>query len=161
RPGTGDTGRGTWIGLRFDAQEVHHLGRVGEAETGHFDHVFAVSDGMGGAQAGEIASQIAVDKITTLLPRAYRQAAAGLAAGFSDVLEELYEQIHRALVLVGGSYEECAGMETTLSLGWFTPGWMYFGHIGDSRLYLLEAGADAVRQLSHDDTHVGWLFRQG
>lgn len=150
-----------WIGLRFDAEEVHHLGKVGEAATGHHDFAFAVSDGMGGAHAGEIASRIAVEKITTLLPRAYRQAAAGLSAGFADVLEELYEQIHRALVLVGGSYEECRGMETTLTLGWFTPGWLYFGHIGDSRLYRLEPGADTVRQLSHDDTHVGWLFRQG
>lgn len=150
-----------WIGLRFDAEEVHHLGKVGESPTGHHDFLFAVSDGMGGAQAGEIASRIAVEKIATLLPRAYRQAAAGLSAGFADVLEELYEQIHRALVLLGGSYEECRGMETTLTLGWFTPGWLYFGHIGDSRLYRLEAGAETVRQLSHDDTHVGWLYRQG
>ncbi len=58
-------------------------------------------------------------------------------AGFSDVLTELFAQIHSALVFVGGSYEETEGMQTTLSLGWFTPGWMYFGHIGDSRIYHL------------------------
>jgi Serine/threonine protein phosphatase len=48
-----------------------------------------------------------------------------------------------------------------LSLCWFTPGWMYFGHVGDSRIYYLPAGGDAIKQLSHDDTHVGWLFRNG
>jgi protein phosphatase len=48
----------------------------------------------------------------------------GLESGFSDVLEELFEQIHRALVFLGRSYEECSGMEATLSLCWFTPGWM-------------------------------------
>jgi protein phosphatase len=52
-------------------------------------------------------------------------------------------------------------METTLSLCWFTPGWMYFGHVGDSRIYYLPAGGDVMKQLSHDDTHVGWLFRNG
>ena len=52
-------------------------------------------------------------------------------------------------------------MEATLSLCWFTPGWMYFGHIGDSRIYYLSARDDGIRQLSHDDTHVGWLFRNG
>ena len=67
----------------------------------------------------------------------------------------------RALTFVGGSYEECAGMETTLSLCWFTPGWMYFSHIGDSRIYYLPKRAGGIQQLTHDDTHVGWLFRQG
>lgn len=52
-------------------------------------------------------------------------------------------------------------METTLSLCWFTPDRMYFGHIGDSRIYYLPAREGGIRQLSHDDTHVGWLLRNG
>jgi PPM family protein phosphatase len=150
-----------FLGLRFDSNEVHHLGRIGEAQTASMDFAFAVSDGMGGAMAGEYASRIAVEKITTLLPRAFQQSALGLEAGFEDVLTELYDQVHRALVFVGGSYEECAGMEATLSLCWFTPKWMYFAHIGDSRIYYLPAGARQIKQLSQDDTHVGWLFRNG
>jgi len=151
----------SFLGLRFDSREVQRLGKTGEASTGTMDFTFAVSDGMGGALAGEYASQIAVEKITTLLPRAFGQSAAGLEAGFADVLTELFGQIHRALVYLGGSYEECAGMQTTLSLCWFTPGWMYFGHIGDSRIYHLTKQAEEIKQLTHDDTHVGWLFRNG
>lgn len=150
-----------FVGLQFDAREVHHLGAIGEGPTSHMDFVFAVSDGMGGALAGEQASRIAVQKITTLLPRSYQQAAVGLEAGFPDVLEELFTQVHEALTHLGQSYEECFGMETTLSLCWFTPGRMYFGHVGDSRIYYLPAQAGAIRQLSHDDTHVGWLLRHG
>ena len=150
-----------FIGLQFDACEVHHLGAIGESTTGHLDFAFAVSDGMGGANAGEHASRIAVQKITTLLPRSYRQSAIGLEAGFADVLEELYSQIHGELAHLGRSYEECAGMETTLSLCWFTPGRMYFGHVGDSRIYYLSAQTGAILQLSNDDTHVGWLQRNG
>jgi protein phosphatase len=125
------------------------------------DFVFAVSDGMGGAKAGEYASRITTEKIALLLPRCFKQAASGLEAGFTEVLEELFDQVHRALALLGNSYLECAGMEATLSLCWFTPGWLYFGHIGDSRIYYLPAREDAARQITHDDTHVGWLLRQG
>ena len=150
-----------FLGLRFDAHEVHRLGKFGEAATAKHDFTFAVCDGMGGAKAGEYASQIAVDKITTLLPRAFKNSALGLDAGVADVLAELYEQIHRALVYLGSSYDECHGMQTTMSLSWFTPGWMYFGHIGDSRIYHLPAKKTEIRQLTADDTHVGWLFRNG
>jgi len=150
-----------FVGLQFDAREVRHLGRIGEASLAHNDFAFAVSDGMGGARAGEFASRIAVEKITRLLPRSYQQSAVGLESGFADVLEELFGETHRALAYVGSCYEECHGMEATLSLCWFTPGWMYFGHVGDSRVYYLSAGADRIKQLSHDDTHVGWLFRNG
>jgi protein phosphatase len=150
-----------FLGLQFDGREVHRLGKHGEGSMANTDFAFAVSDGMGGAKAGEFASRIAVEKITTLLPRSFQQTAAGLEAGFADIMEELFAQIHRALKLVGGSYDECRGMETTLSLCWFAPGWMYFGHIGDSRIYYLTGQGDDIRQLSHDDTHVGWLRRNG
>ncbi|MDD5198411.1 MAG: protein phosphatase 2C domain-containing protein [Terrimicrobiaceae bacterium] len=144
--------------LQFDAQEVRHLGRIGEASTGREDFVFAVSDGMGGALAGEFASRVAVEKITRRLPPAFRQAAVGLDAGFGDVLAELFHDIHRALSFLGASDEECSGMGATLSLCWFTPGWMYHAHIGDSRIYYLPA-IGGIKQLTHDDTHVGWLYR--
>lgn len=150
-----------FLGLQFDAHEVHHLGKVGDAKMTSTDFVFAVSDGMGGALSGEYASKIAVEKITKLLPRSFHQSALGLDAGRADVLTELFAQIHRALAYLGNSYEECAGMEATLSLAWFTPGWMFFAHIGDSRIYYLPKREGGIKQITHDDTHVGWLFRNG
>jgi PPM family protein phosphatase len=150
-----------FLGVCFDGREVHHLGRVGQAPSLSMDFAFAVSDGMGGAMAGEYASRITTEKIAVLLPRSFQQSATGLETGFADVLEELFDQIHRALAFLGSSYAECAGMEATLSLCWFTPGWLYFGHIGDSRIYYLPARENAIKQLSQDDTHVGWLLRQG
>jgi len=150
-----------FLGLRFDAHEVHRLGKFGEAATEKFDFTFAVCDGMGGAKAGEYASEIAVDKITTLLPRAFQQSAGGFGTGYPDLLTELFAQIHRALVYLGGSYEECHGMQTTMSLCWFTPDWMFFGHVGDSRIYHLPKRKKVIKQITEDDTHVGWLFRNG
>lgn len=166
---TGHTDRGkvrgnnedSFLCLEFDRHELRYLGKVGEASTYENDFVFAVGDGMGGAMAGEFASRIAVDRIAHLLPRSFHHSASGFASGFEDLLEELFLSIHQELTNLGRAYEECRGMGTTLSLCWFSPGRMYFGHVGDSRIYYLPAQAEGVQQISHDDTHVGWLFRQG
>ena len=139
---------------------MRYLGKTGDASLAGTDFVFAVSDGMGGAKSGEFASRIAVDRITKLLPRAFRLSAAGMNSGFTDVLTELFSSIHTDLLKLGSSYEECAGMGATLSLGWFTPEWMFFAHIGDSRIYYLPREGK-LTQLTHDHTHVGWLRRQG
>jgi protein phosphatase len=149
-----------FLGMVFDAQEAHLLGKVGGAELGAHEFVFAVSDGIGGAAAGEFASRITVEKIKKLLPQAFKKTAAGLEAGASGVLVELYTQIHASLSYLGRSYEECREMGATLSLCWFTPDWLFFAHIGDSRIYHV-AAAGGMRQLSHDDTYVGWMFRNG
>ena len=159
----------SFLGLQFDAHEALLLGKTGEASLEKADLAFAVSDGMGGAMAGEFASRITVEKITRLMPPAFKQSAAGLDAGCTDVLAELFAQVHRALTFLGESYEECGGMGATLSLCWFTPGRMFFGHVGDSRIYFLPAAAGAlsgvgrggIKQITEDDTYVGWLFRNG
>jgi serine/threonine protein phosphatase PrpC len=150
-----------FLALQFDAMELRYLGKTGEGRLGGNDYIFAVSDGMGGAKAGELASRITVDKITHLLPRSFQQSVLGLQTAFEDIFTELFDQVHRALTFLGSSDEEVHGMQATLSLCWFTPGWMYFGHIGDSRIYYLPASEKEIKQLSHDDTYVGWLFRNG
>jgi protein phosphatase len=150
----------TFLALRFDGHEVNYLGKDGDASMAGSDFVFAVSDGMGGAKSGEFASKFAVDRITRLLPRSFRLSAAGMASGFPDVLQELLLEIHADMQKLGFSYAECAGMGATLSLCWFRPGWMYFGHVGDSRIYYLPKSGGMV-QVTHDHSHVGWLRRKG
>lgn len=150
----------TFLALAVDGREVRYLGKTGHAPLHTSDFVFAVSDGMGGAKSGEFASRIAVDRITRLFPRAFRLAATGMGTGFADILTELVGAIHNDLLKLGYSYEECAGMGATLSLCWFTPQWMYFAHIGDSRIYYVPHDGP-LTQVTHDHSHVGWLRRQG
>ena len=150
----------TFLALEFDGREVRYLGKTGEASSQRTDFAFAVSDGMGGANSGEFASRITKDKITHLLPKGFRLAVPGPASGYDATLRELFGAIHYDLLKLGQSYEECRGMGTTLSLAWFTPGWIYFGHIGDSRLYHLPPGG-GLTQLTHDHSYVGWLRRSG
>jgi protein phosphatase len=149
-----------FLGLAFNGHEVLHLGKTGDSDFRSHDFVFAVSDGMGGANAGAFASRITIDRVTQLLPRVFRLKAAGFVAGSGEVLAEVVDAIHRDLLHLGSAYAECAGMGATLSLGWFTPGRMYFAHVGDSRIYHLPS-AGGLMQLTHDHGHVGWLRRQG
>jgi protein phosphatase len=150
----------SFLALTFDGREVRYLGKTGQASLAGADFVFAVSDGMGGAKSGEFASRITVERITRLLPASFKLAAHGLDRGFKDVLEELFASIHHEMIKLGSSYEELSGMGATLSLAWFTPGWCYFGHLGDSRIYHLPA-AGGIKQVTHDHTYVGWLRREG
>ena len=149
-----------FLALAVDGREVRHLGKTGHASLAGSDFVFAVSDGMGGAKSGEFASRITADRVTRLFPRAFRLAAAGIGAGFNDLLSELVTSIHQDLLKLSYSYEECAGMGATLTVCWVRPDWMYFAHLGDSRVYYLPAGG-TLTQVTHDHSHVGWLRRQG
>lgn len=149
-----------FLALTVNSEGVRRLGKYGEAGIDRNDFIFAVSDGMGGANAGEFASQIAVDKITRLIPDTFRAAAGGMALGFQDVLAELFDQIHHELTHMGFCYEELRGMGATLSLCWARPEWLYFAHVGDSRIYHLPR-AGGIQQVSEDHTHVGWQQRKG
>jgi len=149
-----------FLALTFRRDEVHLLGKEGEADFELGDFVFAVSDGMGGANAGEFASRIAVNAITQRFPKHYRSDDPAQGSVNEELLVRLFEQIHAEMVVMGTHYEECHGMGATLSMAWFTPGRGYFCHIGDSRIYRLTQKG-GFRQLTEDHTHVGWLFRQG
>src|SRR5437764_14037279 len=70
-----------FLALTFNGHEVHYLGKTGRASLAGNDFVFAVSDGMGGAKSGEFASRITVDRLTRMMPRAFRLSASGVATG--------------------------------------------------------------------------------
>lgn len=147
-----------FLALALNKEGVQRLGKYGRASVFENDYIFAVSDGMGGANAGEFASSIAVDKITGLFPQTFQMSAEGISLQFQDLLSELFDQIHRELIHMGQAYEELRGMGATLSLCWVRPNQVYFGHVGDSRIYHLPASG-RISQISHDHTHIGWQQR--
>ncbi|WP_437225476.1 protein phosphatase 2C domain-containing protein [Planctomicrobium sp. SH661] len=149
-----------FLGVSFNKEEFIYLRSQGEVPVGEFDYVFAVSDGMGGERSGEFASKFAIDNITRLMPQRFSLKLKNQSAGIRDCLRELFLGIHRQLTVLGNSYDEGKNMGATLSLVWFAQDRFYFGHIGDSRIYHLPRGG-GMKQVSHDDTHVGWLRREG
>jgi protein phosphatase len=121
-------------------------------EDAFFAHapVFAVADGMGGAQAGEVASRTVVDCLRRGLPDggSPEERLAALA-------EEANGLIHRK----AAEDEQRAGMGTTLTAAYVDESAVSFGHVGDSRAYLFRDGT--LRQLTNDHSLVGEMVRRG
>jgi PPM family protein phosphatase len=149
-----------FLAILLDSLDVRYLGRIGESVLGQTDFIFAVSDGMGGEKSGEFASRIATEKITLLLPRRFKLSPHRLHACYEEILYELFDSVHRELTKLGECDDRLRNMGATLSLGWFTRGWMFYGHIGDSRIYHF-TGEGEMRQITEDHSHCGWLRRQG
>ena len=150
----------SFLAILLDKRGVRYLGKNGEASIAETDFIFAVSDGMGGERSGEFASKIAMEKITSLLPKQFNLSEDRFLAYSDSILMELFAAIHRDMTKLGRFDENCRNMGATLTLAWFRRGHLVFGHVGDSRLYRLPAGG-GIEQVSEDHTHVGWLRRKG
>ena len=149
-----------FLAMLLDKHGIRYLGKAGEASLEQSDFIFAVSDGMGGERSGEFASRIAMEKITMQLPKQFSLGEDRFAAYSDDILVELFKSIHADMLKLGRYDENCRNMGATLTLAWFRRGRVYFGHIGDTRLYHLPS-AGGIHQITEDHTHVGWLRRTG
>jgi serine/threonine protein phosphatase PrpC len=113
--------------------------------------IFAVADGMGGAQAGEVASHLAVEVLEQ-----------GLPDGAGSVEERLRERVREANARIMESAQADdarAGMGTTLTVAYVGEDDLTVAHVGDSRLYRLRDGA--FERLTDDHSLVEELVRQG
>jgi PPM family protein phosphatase len=113
--------------------------------------LFAVADGMGGAQAGEVASRAAVDAFENGLPDgpgSAEERLAGLVLAAND-----------RIIAMARADRERAGMGTTMTAAYVTEDDVAIAHVGDSRMYRLRDGE--LERLTEDHTLVAELERQG
>jgi serine/threonine protein phosphatase PrpC len=113
--------------------------------------MFAVADGMGGAQAGEVASQTAVEVLQQGLPER--------AGSVEERLRGLVEEANARINALSRADDQHAGMGTTLTLAYVGEHELSVAHVGDSRLYRLRDGR--FERLTDDHTLVEELVRQG
>jgi PPM family protein phosphatase len=112
--------------------------------------VFVVADGMGGAQAGEVASRIAVEAFAHDLP----------SSGTPEQrLVARVQEANRQIFDVSRSERERAGMGTTLTAAYLGDSNLTIAHVGDSRAYLYRDGS--LRRLTQDHSLVDELVRRG
>ncbi len=116
--------------------------------------LFAVADGMGGASAGEHASQLA---LTTIADQYYDESFKGLAPA---ALREAIEAANEAVYYEAESSSEYAGMGTTASVLAVMGNWAYMAQVGDSRIYLFREGF-GLRQITDDHSLVAEQMRNG
>jgi protein phosphatase len=129
---------------------------------GHRAHIFLVADGMGGHNAGEVASALSVSTVVGFILNVLRRFSNLRRAEEAAVLEEFQNAIQKAHARVideGSHHPEFSGMGTTFTMA-FTSNWNVFVvHAGDSRCYLFRHGT--LRQLTTDHTLVEALIRRG
>jgi PPM family protein phosphatase len=135
-----------------------HTGRVRAGNEDSYllgDSVFAVADGMGGHQAGEIASDAALEPL-----RALDIAAMTEPAEVGDALAAAVHQANAVVVERAKSDPALEGMGTTLTAIAIREGQLHLAHVGDSRAYLLRAN-ERISQLTTDHTLVERLIQEG
>ncbi|HSL11587.1 MAG TPA: Stp1/IreP family PP2C-type Ser/Thr phosphatase, partial [Actinomycetota bacterium] len=126
------------------------IGRVRKGTEDSFlvePPLYAVADGMGGHRGGDVASQLALETVE----RMFREG--------HGTLEEQIREANRAVFARSAEDRSVAGMGTTLTAALVREGQVHLAHVGDSRAYLLRAGA--LRQLTRDHTLVDRMLRAG
>lgn len=122
------------------------------------DLVFAVSDGMGGGNAGDLASSLLLQRMTEIIPQTFKVAAQGFLPDCLDHLADAIRSVHDHINEVAAC-DKTRGMAATLALAWFTPDHLYVANAGDSRIYISRAGN--LEQLSRDHTAAWGQWKRG
>lgn len=112
--------------------------------------LYGVADGMGGHKGGEVASTSARDNLLREL-EGKTPSVAALSGAIEEVNRQIYHQQEHDDALTG--------MGTTLSVLWMSDNFVYIGHVGDSRVYLLRDGE--FKQMTLDHSLVEQLVREG
>lgn len=112
--------------------------------------LFVVADGMGGAQAGEVASALAVEEFRQPLPDAGTP---------EQRLAERVQSANRRIYDTAQTDHEHAGMGTTLTAAYLEDADLAVAHVGDSRAYIFRDGA--LTRLTQDHSLVEELVRRG
>ena len=112
--------------------------------------LFAVADGMGGAQAGEVASKLAASAL---------EHDSAAAQGGLEHVTELIQEANRRVYDRSTSDPSASGMGTTMTVALVEDMSVLLGHVGDSRAYLLRG--DRMEQLTEDHSLVNELLKSG
>jgi PPM family protein phosphatase len=112
--------------------------------------LFAVADGMGGAQAGEIASKLAA--------AALEDTDSGALSG-EDRVTSLIQEANRRVYERSNEDPNASGMGTTITVALVEDSGVTIGHVGDSRAYRYREGS--IEQITEDHSLVNELMKSG
>ena len=121
--------------------------------------LLVVCDGMGGAQAGSVASSVAVEAFTAAVEEALAGGIPEDPGLWEQTLAEACREANGAVYRLSLEKREYEGMGTTLVAALARSGWACLVHVGDSRAYIL--GNNAIRQATVDHSFVQMLVDRG
>jgi protein phosphatase len=117
--------------------------------------LYLVADGMGGEQAGEVASSKALEEIRNFI---YPHMSAP-SANYDQVIKNAINQANNKIYLLTQENPSQSSMGTTVTLGLRIGHDLYIGHVGDSRAYLIRDGE--IRQITEDHSLVANMVKAG
>lgn len=119
-----------------------------------------LADGMGGHQAGEVASDMAIDLITRHFVESFKSCDNnGVLKNETSVICEAIQMANSAIFEMAQQRPECNGMGSTIVVTLFYNNRMYVGHVGDSRLYRFRDSK--LGQVTDDHSVVQELLSRG
>ncbi|MBQ4651019.1 MAG: Stp1/IreP family PP2C-type Ser/Thr phosphatase [Firmicutes bacterium] len=122
------------------------------------DKVYVVADGVGGGNAGEIASRTAVNEIANYVvahPISQLNNKYAIVNYLQDCIDTANDKIYK----MAHTYEENSGMATTIAVVHIAEHKAFIANVGDSRVYLMRSGK--LVQLTEDHTYVNTLVKAG
>jgi len=155
-----------WLAFASDIKGATLLEKNGRHSLATHDLVFAVSDGMGGGNAGDTASKLLLEVLSNLIPRTFKTAASGFHPDYLSHLHQAIQAVHLAVNAEAAKDETKSGMAATLALAWFTPENLYIANVGDSRIYIHHSQGKAeneneTEQLTEDHTYTWKKMNRG
>ena len=139
-------------------QQIPLPNSIQSHEVGTAGVLMIISDGMGGCNAGEIASEIAVNNIPHNLLSQIGESPSD-SFDTAKALRAAISQTHKEILEYSRKHKETKNMGATATLLWLRKDQQWAGHVGDSRLYRLRN--QKLEQLTQDHSPVGRLLRQG
>ena len=133
--------------------------QVRQHDLGERGSLFVVADGMGGAAAGELASQMATDTIFAHLLKAWNAETEATAQRFAHRLKEAVEVANANIHAHAKAHPEVRGMGTTTTAAGVLGDHLYLTQVGDSRAYLVRGGE--AHQLTKDQSLMQRLVEAG
>lgn len=121
--------------------------------------LFMVADGMGGAAAGEVASQMAVDLILSALDERWRASQSTDPETFAHALRSSTESANAAIHAYAAAHPENRGMGTTATIAGLLGDSLFLCQVGDSRGYIVRDGA--AIQITKDQSLMQKLIEAG
>lgn len=119
-------------------------------------NIMMVADGMGGHNAGEIASRTAIESMVQLVTDDTLGKVTGNQNEIRHLLIHGFRKVNEQVMAKAQENQDFSGMGCTFILGYFDRGLFYTCHVGDVRAYLLSKD---LRQLTEDHTYVAELAR--
>ncbi len=132
-----------------------HVGKVRKNNEDSLlvtDNIFVAADGMGGAAAGEVASQMLVDTVKNFLSTIPEPLD-------ENILSKAILKSNAAILREAKENSNLRGMGTTATILYLYKNQAYFAHVGDSRLYRLKNST--LEQITLDHSYVESLVRKG